>query len=203
MLIIFDFDGVLRSASWTGLFKAYIAVAKWAGKSWKDFFKDLWEFKKWWNPDWHENRRKLGIKIDEKGSPFHKVYDPYTRVFPWVTDILKKLSEKHQLVLLSASSKASIEKSLGSRVKYFTLIVGCKQVEKLKPDPEGINLILKKTKTDPSQALIIGDMTADILAGKNAGIKTGVVSWGLGKWKKLLKLKPDYPFENPEDLLSI
>ncbi len=203
MLIIFDFDGVLRFTSWEALFRANIAIAKWAGKDYRDFFRNIEEFKKWWSPDWRENRRKMGIRINKKGSPFHKIYDPYVFIFSWVTDVLEELSKTHTLTILSSASEESIKKSLGSRLKYFKLIVGHEQVKKLKPHPEGINFILKKINIDRSKTLIIGDSYVDVLAGRNAGIKTGVVSWGLDKWKELLKLKPDYLFENPEDLLSI
>ncbi len=204
MLIIFDCDGVLRSASWEGLYKTYIAIAKWAGKDYRDFFPNLELFKKWWNPSWHRNNQRLGIKDYVKETPFHKVYDPYTSVFPWVNKILEEVSKKHILCVLSDGSEKSIKKSLGSRIKYFKLIIGYEHIKKeIKPDPEGINLILEKIKTDPAKSLMIGDTRVDVLAGKRAGTKTGVVSWGLGKWEELLKLKPDYKIEKPGDFLNI
>lgn len=174
------------------------------GKDYRDFFQNLDEFKKWWNPDWHKNNEKIGIKDPKRATKiFHHCYDPFTSIFPWVTDILKELSKKHLLTILSAASIDSIKTSLDFRMKYFAFIAGAETVRNLKPDAEGINLILKKTKTPRSMALIIGDMPEDILAGKNAEIKTGAVGWGLGKWENLVKLNPDYLFRQPRDLLSI
>ncbi len=43
----------------------------------------------------------------------------------------------------------------------------------------------------------------DIKAGKNAGIQTGAVRWGLGDWDELLAQNPDYKFEKYKDLLWI
>jgi len=203
-LIIFDCDGVLRSSSWNGLFNAYVSIIQNIGRDHKDFFRDLAEFKKWWNPDWKENNKTLGIIDDETNNKiFYGCYEPYVALFPWTMDTLKRLSRKYTLAMLTNGSSKSAKNSLGETAEYFTLIAGCEHVGKLKPDPEGINFILKNLNFLPSQAIMIGDMAVDVLAGKNASIKTGAVNWGLGDWKDLLKLKPDYKFKRPEDLLHI
>ena len=203
-LIIFDCDGVLRSASWEGLFKAYLLIAKYLGKDHRGFFKNINEFKKWWNPDWKENNKALGI-IDSEATDkiFYSCYEPYLALFPWVPDILKKLSRKYTIAMVTNATDKSVRNSLGKMTEHFSLIAGSEHVKKLKPDPEGVNFILKNLDIHPSEALMIGDMRVDVLAGKNAGTKVGVVSWGLGEWEDLIKLSPDYKFEKPEDLLSI
>ena len=203
MIIIFDCDGVLRSASWEGLFKAYLLITKHQNKDYRNFFKNLEEFKKWWNPDWRENNKNLGI-IDSEDTDkiFYECYEPYAVLSPWVPDIIEKLSQKYTLAMATNASEKSARTSLGKTAEYFSLIAGSEQVKKLKPDPEGINLILKKLNFLPSEAIMIGDMAVDVMAGKNAGIRTGVVNWGLGEWKNLQKLKPDYKFGKPGDLLS-
>ena len=204
MLIIFDCDGVLRSTSWEGLLKAYVAIIQHLGKDYQDFFKNLKEFKDWWNPDWHKNNEKLGIKDSLKiNKIFYENYEPYISVYPWAANVLEQLSQKHLLTLLSNASEVSVKKSLNLMAKYFTFIAGHECVKRLKPSPEGINFILKKINVDVSETIIIGDTVEDVLAGKNAGVKTGAVSWGLGDWEDLLKFNPDYMFKEPLDLLSI
>lgn len=205
MLIIFDCDGVLRSASWEGMLEAYIAIIKYLGKDHRDFFKNLEEFKKWWDPDWRKNDKKLGIVPGESTNSniFHQYYDPYIYTFPWIPDIVGELEKKHTLTILSSASDNSIKDLMGEAVKYFRLIIGYECVKKLKPDPEGINLILEKMNISPSETIMIGDTNVDILAGKNAGTKTGAVTWGLGEKNELLAISPDYLFEKPTDLLSV
>jgi len=205
MLLIFDCDGVLRSISWNALINAYIAIIKDFGMDWQDFFSDIEEFKKWWNVDWHKNAEKLGITNDKmQNSAFHKYYDPEIYIFKWVENTVKQLDKRHYLAILSASTESSIRRFLGRKIiKYFPIIVGQEQVSKLKPDPEGINLILSKTGFQQSEVLMIGDMPEDILAGKNAGVKTAGVLWGLGEKEELLKANPDYLYEKPSDLFFI
>jgi len=45
---------------------------------------------------------------------------------------------------LTASAEHSVRKFLGGTDKYFEYIIGCERVKNLKPDPEGIQLIMRK-----------------------------------------------------------
>jgi phosphoglycolate phosphatase-like HAD superfamily hydrolase len=49
----------------------------------------------------------------------------------------------------------------------------------------------------------IGDETRDIEAGRNCGIKTLGVTWGLNGRNSLLGKNPDWIVDNPRDLLEI
>lgn len=173
-------------------------------KDYRDFFKNIEEFKKWWDPDWRENNKALGI-IDSEITDkiFYGCYEPYTALLPWVPDAIKKLSQKHTLAVVTNASEKSVRGSFGKIAEHFSLIAGSDHVKKLKPNPEGIKFVLKELNFLPSETLMIGDMKVDVLAAKSAGTKVGVINWGLGEWKDLLNLKPDYKFEKPEDLLLI
>lgn len=210
MLIIFDFDGPLYKVDWKGLFEAYKAVIKSQGKNYKDFFRNMKEFRKWWSPNWRQNNQKLGIKLqdlDEAHRRFYEVYNSYCYLFPWVGEVLKELRHRYQLALVTNRHRESAEKILGSLREHFSFIVGAEDVKKLKPHPEGIRIILKEICADPDESLIIGDMPDDIMAGKAAGIKTGAVRWGLMKedddWAELMAWLPDYSFEKYQHLLQI
>jgi len=208
MLLIFDYDGVLRSASWEGMLLAYRAIAKETGNQEFEFLKDQGTFKKWFNPDWRINLNQMGITdpalFEKDNILFHQVYDPHVRVFPWVKEIILKLFERHLLALLSASAEHSVRDSLGETADHFDLIVGCEKVIKLKPDPEGINFILGIYPEIPKSLVwIIGDSVVDIQAGKAADIKTCAVTWGLDSYQQLVETKPDLLIDQPEDLLNL
>ena len=178
------------------------------GKKPETFFTDLVSFKKWYNIDWHKNEMRIFGTDEYVPNPefdkiFHAGYDPMIRLFPWTSEVLKKLSEKYTLAVLSSSTKTSVESSLGDLSRYFSFIIGSKEVHFLKPNPEGVLLALKLSDTPANEALMIGDMNVDFLAGKNAGIKTGMVFWGLGEKEELLALCADYYFERYEELLGV
>ncbi len=56
--------------------------------------------------------------------------------------------------------------------KYVDDIVGCGDVEKQKPDPEGLNKILIQNCWTRDQLIYVGDSVTDIEAGKNVGAYT-------------------------------
>jgi len=59
-----------------------------------------------------------------------------------------------------------------------------------KPNPEGIQLILKEANLNPSLSVIFGDrLNTDILAGNRAGIKTAIVLTGVTKISEVEKLR--------------
>ncbi|GAH07589.1 unnamed protein product, partial [marine sediment metagenome] len=61
-----------------------------------------------------------------------------------------------------------------------------------KPNPEGIQSILKETNSNPSRSVIFGDrLNTDILAGNRAGINTALVLTGVTKTSDVEVLRGD------------
>lgn len=77
---------------------------------------------------------------------------------------------------------------------YFDFWIGLEDVTKVKPDPEPVLLALERLKMPKEKALMIGDNYHDILAGKNAGIKTAGVAWSIKGEEYLRQFQPDYIF---------
>ncbi len=78
----------------------------------------------------------------------------------------------------------------------FDMVVGPESVTKLKPDPEGLLKVLGHFGINSSDAVMAGDSYTDILAGKNAGMRTCGITLGLGDPVELLKAKPDVAVED-------
>lgn len=205
-VIIFDFDGVLRSVSWEGLRVAYIEIIKAKGKDPSKFFTDLETFRAWFNMDWHKNIENIdGVYMDSPtmNALFHARYDSYVKLFPWVEDLLAHLSKKYHLAILSSSSIHSVKEELGDVARFFPLIVGAEMVAHLKPHPEGLLHILKYFGVNKEDVLIIGDTPHDLNAGFATGIWTGAVKWGLAPWDELHSLNAEMYFEDPQELFKL
>ncbi|MBU1091532.1 HAD-IA family hydrolase [Patescibacteria group bacterium] len=206
-LLIWDVDGVLVRASWEGIFEAYKALIKAEGKDYRSFFNNIDEMKKWWNTDWHENEKRIDIKDIEKSHKiFYDIASRYIHLLPWTENILEKLLKKYKMAILTNRHSSSALKQIGPVAKFFEVIIGAEHLEKLKPNSEGVRIILMETKIARKDALMIGDMPADLIAGKTADTKTGAVIWeyGLGTDEDFAKLdfKPDYIFRTPFDFLK-
>lgn len=188
--------------SWEGLFEAHKGLIRAEGKDFRMFFEDINEFKKWWSPNWRENEREIGIKdLGAAHQIFYETVGRYLCLLPWTKNVLEKLSKKYEMAVLTNRHRANAMGQLSPVAHYFEIIVGAEDIQNLKPHPEGVKLILEKTKILPEETLIIGDMSADLQAGKLSGTKTGAVIWeyGLGIDENFAKLdfEPDYIFRTP------
>ena len=76
-------------------------------------------------------------------------------------------------------------------LQHFQAIIGGDSVKTKKPHPEGLDLILKKLKVSPDEAVLIGDSPVDIETGKRAGVYTCVVNYGLGLPEEIAAASPD------------
>lgn len=65
----------------------------------------------------------------------------------------------------------------------FLLIMGHDFDYPSKPDPYGVNEIIKKANVSLEDVLYIGDSNTDIQTAKNAGVDCVIVKWGYGNIK--------------------
>ncbi|WP_310830760.1 HAD family hydrolase [Paenibacillus pedocola] len=87
--------------------------------------------------------------------------------------------------------------------EFFGLAVTGDDVEKPKPDPEGIHKALDILGIDPADAVFIGDSNADILAGKAAGLRTYGVRWLSTYQSQTYDVEPDGVFSHVSEFLEL
>ena len=68
---------------------------------------------------------------------------------------------------------------------------------------ELLKVALKVTGASPDECVMIGDTELDVLAGKEAGMRTIAVSWGYGSAASLQASKPDFIAGNSDEFLGI
>lgn len=117
------------------------------------------------------------------------------RAFPGVAELLTDLSlSGTKLGVYSGASTRSARIRVGHAglLDHFTTVLGGDEVVRYKPHPEGLLRILDEFKVRAESSIFIGDMVADILAGRRAGMKTAAVTWGAGKADELRASEPDF-----------
>ena len=75
-------------------------------------------------------------------------------------------------------------------LRYFPIVYGGNSFEKKKPDPIGIETILKDFGAVPPEAMMIGDSEVDVQTARNSGAWAVGVSYGLGS-DRLAACPPD------------
>lgn len=85
-----------------------------------------------------------------------------------------------------------IVKHLGWTDIGFDYIGIAEEVGRGRPHPDMITDMLKKFRLDKEEFLKVGDTVADILEGKNAGVKTAAILAGTQDEKEIRKQNPDF-----------
>jgi pyrophosphatase PpaX len=83
---------------------------------------------------------------------------------------------------------------------FFDMVVTGNDVERHKPDPEGITKILDHFALRPEQALMVGDSMADLRAARGAGVPLAAVLWDSYDAERVRHASPEYLFHSVTEL---
>lgn len=128
----------------------------------------------------------------------------YSRLYDHEIEVLEKLKEAgYYLAILTTKKKepTGIVLHHFGLDKYFSMAVSLEDVNKIKPDPEGVYKIMEHFKVNSDEVAIIGDSLTDYLAGKNANIMTLFTTWGLKKVPE--NIQPDYFVNTYKDIEEV
>ncbi len=134
----------------------------------------------------------------------YREYKDEAHLFPGIPKLIEGLFKRDIKLAIVTNQKRDYayevleKKALG---QFFEGIIGYNEVEKVKPDPEGILKAIEAVKGEKKDRIVyVGDMLTDIQAGKAAGVKTMAVSSGLVSGEKLKAENPQYFVEDPAKL---
>ncbi len=124
-------------------------------------------------------------------------------VFPGIPELLEKLRESgRRLAVVTGVERVLMEYTLKEfRLgEKFEITVAGDDVQRSKPDPEGLNLALNKMKVSSGESIFIGDSPADVLAGKAAKVLTAAALWSPEGKGDPTEAGPDYKFRSVQEL---
>lgn len=114
-----------------------------------------------------------------------------------------QLSEK-KIAAITSRTKESAEKilELANIHHYFDIFLAAEDVEHHKPHPEALMKALDVLQVSPNHAVMIGDTSADIGAGKNAGTFTIGVTYGF-HGEKIRDSNPDFVVRDIQEIIPL
>jgi phosphoglycolate phosphatase len=104
-----------------------------------------------------------------------------TVTYPGVREGLELLVDRPMAVLTNKPVRFSnwILEGLGLS-RYFRYVYGGNSFEKKKPDPIGVEVLLRDLQLAPRETMMVGDSDVDVRTARNSGIWACGVSYGLG-----------------------
>ena len=119
----------------------------------------------------------------------HANIERFVSLFEGVLDMIKEFKENGiKMGLVTNRFKYSALEVMEpfDIKKYFDVIITLDEMEKPKPDPEGIIKAMNMLNAKKEDVIFVGDNKSDFLAGKNAGVKTALISWVIGRDNSVL-----------------
>ena len=141
-------------------------------------------------------------------SFFQKHYNNHlldqTKLYPNGREVVEHFSKKKNAIL-SNKPISFVEKILTELnfLSPFDAVLGGDSLSERKPNPMGLQLLMKNLNCHVKEVLMIGDSAIDIETGKHAGVITCGVTYGLGDLSSLRDSKPDYLIDNLSSLKSL
>jgi HAD superfamily hydrolase (TIGR01549 family) len=130
-----------------------------------------------------DEQRDHGKELEEwRGKRFKTEYLPLVRPFSAVPDLLQRVRNAGLRIAVASSAKkdeVDLYLDIASIADLVDLKTSSDDLEEKKPAPDIFNIVLKKIKIEPADAVAIGDTPYDAEAAGKAGIATiGVLCGG-------------------------
>src|SRR5205823_1116675 len=122
-----------------------------------------------------------------------------------VAELLGELNERGaRIAVVSLKPRRAGEREIditGLR-SLIALNVWGDDVERPKPEPDGVLRAMSELGASPRSTLVIGDSPADIMMGRRAGTRTAAALWSGASRERLLSESPDLALASPGDILE-
>jgi len=201
MILIFDLDGTVMD-TWEEIQLAFERV----------FRRKALEL------DYKKLRMAVGLPLDkvvssltgkEEPALVEEIRNTFLSISPRKIKLFEGMRNILDLPIKKAVFTSKGDLGTYRDLKYlnikdkFEYVVTADMLKNKKPHPEGILKILNFFEVNRAETMMIGDTELDILAAKNAGVKSVAVTWGNRDYEYLLKYKPDYIVKATDELASL
>jgi FMN phosphatase YigB (HAD superfamily) len=151
------------------------------------------------------------IKIKEDVNRIYALFDDiYSLMFrpklkPDSIEILNFLKRNRKKIVIFSDSKIyrlmKETRDLGV-LRYVDYALSAEAIDRYKPDPTGLMVLMDMFRASRKRTLYIGDMTSDILAAKFAHVDSCAVSDGIDLHAQLADSKPTYCFKTLREFMD-
>lgn len=141
-------------------------------------------------------------------SYFAKNHLEHTFLLPGVFETLQRLEDNGISIALATRRPRQVvfeELEKFKIQRFFKAVVAFEDtgLEKMKPDPTSVHMILAKLKVSPENCILVGDSPLDADAGKAAGVAVFLLPTGPYPQEVLASKNPDAILQSLADLKDV
>lgn len=145
-----------------------------------------------------------GTRISKRrGEIFQRDYLPHVRPFPHVHELLQRLKAEGFTLAVASSAKEEELDPLLACANVRDLIqtkTSSDDAEESKPEPDIVRAALKRARSSPESAIMLGDTPYDVEAARRAGL--AIVALECGGWSRGDLNGAIEVYASPGDLLA-
>jgi 2-phosphoglycolate phosphatase len=134
-------------------------------------------------------------RIDELIKQYRTIYlarrHRQTKLYPGAKEALAALGGRKSTATTKGTPTTRAVLTQFGLIQYFDHVQGTDGIP-YKPAPDVILAAMAALGARPEECLMVGDSTADMAAGRAAGVKTCAVRYGYGDQQAIARLEPDY-----------
>jgi phosphoglycolate phosphatase len=149
-------------------------------------------------------------RVQEAVALFRQTYatlcERKTKILPQVKDTLEQLDRRGYVLAIASNKPSYFARDILKALEIdhlFAEVLGPNDVDREKPDPDMLEIILMRLGLSPEETAYVGDMPLDIEAGRKAGVEVYAIPTGSATRETLLDGRPDRLLHRFSDLLSI
>jgi len=125
------------------------------------------------------------------------------RIYPGIREALDRLAREGFSLGILTNNQGIFTRRVAAHLKYsydLEVMLGEDNVPAPKPDPRGALQACAGLGALPENTWYVGDARPDFEVARNAGMKSGIVTWGAHSMEELQTLGADKYFEKAHDL---
>ena len=149
----------------------------------------------------HYSPERIDALIQQYRAIYHARCNKLTRMYPGVVETLAALGGRKSICTTKGTPFTRIVLEQFGLLRYFDHVQGTDGFPH-KPAPDVILHAMEALGGKPEDCLMIGDSTADMEAGRRAGVKICAVRYGYGKNEELARFEPDFWVDDLRELCN-
>jgi phosphoglycolate phosphatase len=149
-------------------------------------------------------RIEEGVKLFRQS--YATICEKKTSILPQVKETLEELDRRGYRMGIATNKPSYFARDILKALEMehlFAEVLGPNDVERPKPDPEMLDIIMMRIGLAPDEVVYVGDMLLDIEVARRAGVAAYAIPTGSATREALLNGRPDRLLHRFSDLLTI
>ncbi len=156
-------------------------------------------------PEQSRGEHTLALASELFGRYYTQQMQQFTHPYVGIVDMLAQLKQAGVSLGVVSNKQAVFARPIVENYfpGIFSVVAGPNEETPPKPAPNMLHFALEQLCADASSTLFVGDSDVDMLAAKNAALKSCGVLWGFRSQEELCTAGADFLAQTPQEVAEL